>query len=72
MNSLVGTAAHRRPRRARRDVYYGGAAAPSATSREGFGEAPPLRHRARGAAAAEPEAVSAAQARRNLSSRARD
>jgi hypothetical protein len=52
--SLVGGQSHPyRPRRPRADVFYGAGAAPSATSCVGFGEAPPLRHRPRGAYAAE-------------------
>ena len=51
--SLVGTGAHPRVRRARNDVFYGAGAAPSSTSTWGFGEAPPLRYRPRGACLAE-------------------
>lgn len=52
--TLVGGQPFRPVRQARRDVYRGAGRAPS--SRLGFGEAPPLKHRPRGAAAAEPAA----------------
>jgi hypothetical protein len=52
--TLVGSRSHRPVRQARRDVFVGGGQ--PASGRLGFGEAPPLKHRPRGALAAEPTA----------------